>query len=54
VRSPRDHDADDGAVGNVRATYGASFDRLVEIKKAYDPVNLFRVNRCIACHAAGE
>jgi hypothetical protein len=31
----------------VRATYGANFDGLVEIKKAYDPDNLFRVNRNI-------
>lgn len=31
----------------VRATYGANFDRLVKIKKAYDPTNLFRVNRNI-------
>jgi FAD/FMN-containing dehydrogenase len=29
----------------VRATYGANFDRLVEIKKAWDPDNLFRANR---------
>ena len=31
----------------VRATYGVNFDRLVEVKKAYDPHNLFRVNRNI-------
>ncbi|CAN5396481.1 FAD-binding oxidoreductase [soil metagenome] len=31
----------------VRATYGANFDRLREVKKAYDPGNLFRVNRNI-------
>jgi FAD/FMN-containing dehydrogenase len=29
----------------VRATYGANFDRLVEIKKTWDPDNLFRANR---------
>lgn len=31
----------------VRATYGANFQRLVEVKKRYDPDNLFRVNRNI-------
>jgi FAD/FMN-containing dehydrogenase len=31
----------------VRATYGANFGRLAEIKKTYDPDNLFRVNRNI-------
>jgi FAD/FMN-containing dehydrogenase len=31
----------------VRATYGSNFDRLVEIKTAYDPDNLFRSNRNI-------
>ena len=32
----------------IRATYGANFDRLVEVKRRYDPDNLFRVNRNIA------
>ena len=31
----------------VRATYGANFDRLVEVKEEYDPENLFRSNRNI-------
>ena len=31
----------------IRATYGANFDRLVEVKKRYDPDNLFRLNRNI-------
>ncbi len=31
----------------VRATYGANFDRLVEVKEKYDPENLFRSNRNI-------
>jgi hypothetical protein len=31
----------------VRATYGANFHRLVEVKERYDPDNLFRVNRNI-------
>jgi FAD/FMN-containing dehydrogenase len=31
----------------VRATYGVNLDRLVEVKKRYDPDNLFRVNRNI-------
>jgi FAD/FMN-containing dehydrogenase len=29
----------------IRATYGANFDRLAAIKKAWDPDNLFRANR---------
>jgi FAD/FMN-containing dehydrogenase len=29
----------------VRATYGGNFDRLVEVKTAYDPENVFQVNR---------
>ena len=31
----------------IRATYGANYPRLVEIKKKYDPRNVFRVNRNI-------
>jgi FAD/FMN-containing dehydrogenase len=31
----------------VRATYGANFDRLVEVKGKYDPENLLRSNRNI-------
>lgn len=32
----------------VRATYGDSFERLVDVKRAYDSTNLFRVNQNIA------
>ena len=38
--------ADEGEE-RVRASYGANFDRLVEIKQAYDPDNVFRSNRNI-------
>lgn len=31
----------------VRANYGANYDRPVEIKRKYDPTNLFRVNQNI-------
>jgi FAD/FMN-containing dehydrogenase len=51
------HQSDDGAYVNflgdegdtrVRAAYpGATWDRLVEIKKRYDPSNLFRLNQNI-------
>jgi FAD/FMN-containing dehydrogenase len=32
----------------VRASYGASYDRLVQVKRQYDPENLFRHNQNIA------
>jgi hypothetical protein len=38
--------ADEGEE-RIRATYGSNFDRLVEVKRKYDPDNLFRVNRNI-------
>jgi pimeloyl-ACP methyl ester carboxylesterase/UDP-N-acetylenolpyruvoylglucosamine reductase len=38
--------ADEGS-DRVQASYGINFDRLVEIKKVYDPNNLFRSNRNI-------
>ncbi len=38
---------DEGA-GRVQATYGDNYDKLVEVKRQYDPENLFRVNQNIA------
>jgi hypothetical protein len=37
----------------IRATYGANFDRLLEVKQTYDPENLFRSNRNIRPRADG-
>ncbi len=37
---------DEDAV-RVRAAYGANFERLLAIKRTYDPLNLFRMNRNI-------
>jgi len=39
-------DADDAS--RVRAAYGPNYDRLVEIKRRYDPDNLFHLNQNIA------
>jgi FAD/FMN-containing dehydrogenase len=36
--------ADEGEE-RIRAAYGANFDRLAEVKRAWDPDNLFRANR---------
>ena len=38
--------ADEGEE-RVRATYGANFDRLVQVKERFDPENVFRSNRNI-------
>ena len=32
----------------IRANYGANYDRLVEVKRTYDPDNLFHLNQNIA------
>ena len=39
-------EADEGA-DQVRAAYGANYQRLAELKQKYDPMNLFRHNQNI-------
>jgi FAD/FMN-containing dehydrogenase len=39
--------SDDEGEARVRASYGANFDRLVAVKRKFDPENLFRVNQNI-------
>ena len=37
----------DEGEGRVRAAYGANYERLVALKKKYDPTNFFRMNQNI-------
>jgi FAD/FMN-containing dehydrogenase len=38
---------DDEGEARVKATYGDNYERLAELKKRYDPANLFRMNQNI-------
>jgi len=34
--------------GRIRANYGGNYERLVEVKRAHDPGNLFHLNQNVA------
>jgi hypothetical protein len=38
----------------IQATYRGNYQRLVEVKRKYDPNNLFRVNQNISLTASGR
>ncbi|MEY2461616.1 MAG: hypothetical protein QOG30_3446, partial [Acidimicrobiaceae bacterium] len=38
----------DDDYGRIRDNYGQNYDRLVQIKRAHDPANLFHMNQNIA------
>jgi hypothetical protein len=44
----------DEGIDRIKATYRDNYDRLLEVKRKYDPTNFFRVNQNIVQRNADQ